>query len=386
MTTIIRAGSAHELLALVPSLAGFQPSRSLVCVAFEGGRSVGVLRHDLPRRARDRAALVAVVVATMCRMPGIDGVVPIAYTDGRFDAQQGAPERRLVELLAQRAAEAGFTVRDALCVASDGWGSYLDPALPATGHPLALIDECAAVAAVPEGERPGDGPAIHAALPEPDRTRARAIARELEGLATAGPGAEVFGRLGDDVDPVELVEHLLEPGSAPAVASAWFLHLAARPAFRDGMMLQFAFGPVIGAAAHEDAVESVDRAEAHGISIDELVRRELADGDLGEVHELLARLIVGQTTLRPERARVERAIEVVRRMIAEAPASFRVGPLCIGAWLCWALGRGSAAGALLDAALELDPAHGMAGLLEQHLCSGALPDWAFARPARFGGE
>ena len=34
MTTIIRAAAAHDLLALVPALAGFQPERSIVCVAF----------------------------------------------------------------------------------------------------------------------------------------------------------------------------------------------------------------------------------------------------------------------------------------------------------------------------------------------------------------
>lgn len=384
MTTTLRAGSAHEFLALVPHLAGFAPERSLLCVAFEGGRSVGVLRHDLPRRGRDRAALVAVVVATLCRMPGVDGVLPVVYTDDRFGARRAAPERRLVELLVDRADEAGFVVRDALCVAADAWGSYFEPGLPATGHPLELIERCAATEAVPEADRPVGGVASAGSIPEPDPDRARAIARELDALTTAAPGAGEFARLGESVDPVELVERLLEHGRVPEHVAAWFLHLASRPPFRDGMMLQFAFGPVVGAAAHDDAGELGTRAEACGVTVDELVRRELEDGRFDQVQEMLAGLIVGCTTLRPERPRVERAAEVMLRLIADAPDRYRVGPLCIAAWLNWALGRGSAAGALLDRALGLEPEHTMARLLERHLGSGALPDWAFLRPDRRG--
>ena len=122
MTTIIRAEQAHDFLALVPMLAGFRPERSIVCVAFRGNRTVGVLRHDLPRRARDRAPLVSVIVGTICRMPGIDAVVPVVYTDARF-AGRGIPERALLQLLVKEAERAGFTVRDALCRGADAWAS-----------------------------------------------------------------------------------------------------------------------------------------------------------------------------------------------------------------------------------------------------------------------
>ena len=146
-------------------------------------------------------------------------------------------------------------------------------------------------------------------------------------------------------------------------------------------MLQFAFGPVVGAAAHDDATAIAERAEASGESIDELVRREVAEGEHVEVTELLSRLLLGQSTLRPERARVERALELLRPLIANAPQTARVGPLCIAAWLAWSLGRGSAAGAFIDRAVEIDPAHSMAGLLAAFIGSGALPEWAFVRPS-----
>ncbi|GAA1748500.1 DUF4192 family protein [Agromyces humatus] len=383
MTTIIRAASAHDFLALVPSLAGFRPDRSLVCVAFEGNRTVGVLRHDLPSRARDRAALVSVVVGTLCRMPGVDAVVPVLYTDRTFESEGGIPERRLAEQLIRRAEQAGFVVRDALCRAADAWGSYLDRETPVSGHPLGMIDANPVTEQAPDAADALDAPGAGGVLPAPDGRVALRIAEALERFTDAEPGDAVFERLGDDIDPVELVESLVsgEPARQPALRLAWFLHLAARPAFRDGMMLQFAFGPVIGAAAHDDAIATAERADVSGESLDELVRREVAEGEHDEVSELLSRLLLGQSTLRPERARVERALELLRPLIANAPEADRVGPLCIAAWLSWSVGRGSAAGAFLDRAVELDPAHSMAGLLATFMGSGALPEWAFVRPA-----
>src|SRR6187402_1262526 len=127
MTTIIRAGGPHDLLALVPALAGFRPERSIVCVAFRGSRSAGVLRHDLPRRARDRSAVTDAIIGTLCRITGVDAIVPIVYTDATFAGAAGIPERALLNLVVRRAEQAGFHVRDALCRAADAWGSLLDP-------------------------------------------------------------------------------------------------------------------------------------------------------------------------------------------------------------------------------------------------------------------
>ena len=383
MTTIIRAASAHDFLALGPSLAGFQPRRSLVCVAFEGNRTVGVLRHDLPERARDFGALVSVVVGTLCRMPGVDAIVPVLYTDRTFRSARGIPERRLAEQLIRRAQDAGFVVRDALCRAEDAWGSYLDRSMPASGHPLAMIDENPVTDQAPDAAGALQAPDAIASLPTSDGPTAMRIAEAFERFGDADPGDPVLEQLGDDLDPVELVESLLsgDPTQQPALRLAWFLHLAARPAFRDGMMLQFAFGPVVGAAAHDDAIATAERADVSGESLDELVRREVADGEYREVAELLSRLLLGQSSLRPERPRVELALELLRLLITNAPEAARVGPLCIAAWLAWSIGRGSAAGAFIDRAVGIDPAHSMAGLLATFIGSGALPEWAFVRPS-----
>jgi hypothetical protein len=390
MTTIIRAAAAHDLLALVPALAGLVPERSIVCVAFRGSRSAGVLRHDLPRRARDRPSLVSAIVGTLCRMPGVDAVVPIAYTDRTFASSRGLPERALLSLLVRRFEQAGFQVRDALCRAADGWGSLLDPSTPDQAHALAMIDESAAAAALPAGDAAHGSSTASGRLPERDEELAAAIAAELAAFGEVDDVEVQLERLGDVADPVALVEALVDEGDvAPDGADsrrplglrlAWFVHLAERPPLRDAMMLQFAFGPVVGAAAHDDALETAERAERRGETVDELVRRELADGAEGEVSEMLGRLLLGRSSLRPDHGRVERALEVVRTAAAHAPHELRVAPLCIAAWLAWSLGRGSAAGALVELALEAEPGHSMASLLAAFIGSGTLPEWAFADP------
>lgn len=383
MTTIIRAGGAHDLLALVPALTGFRPERSIVCVAFRGNRSIGVLRHDLPRRPRDRPALVTAIVGTLCRMPGVDAVVPIAYTDAMFSAGRGLPERPLLSLLVRRAEQAGFLVRDALCRAADAWGSYLDPDTPPSGHPLAMIDESDAASLAPASSSGLGSASSGGDLPQGDERVATEIAAELDALADGAHVEAHLARLGADADPLELVEALLrdDPGSHAVSRLAWFAHLADVPSMRDAMMLQLAFGPVVGRLAHDDAEATVTRAADRGETIDELVRREVERGEEDEVSELLGRLLLGQTTTRPDPRRIERALDVLRPLIANLAAGHRAGTLCIAAWLSWALGRGSAAGALIDSALEADPAHSMAQLLSAFIGSGALPEWAFAEPA-----
>lgn len=384
MTTIIRAEAAHEFLALVPTLAGFRPERSIVCVAFHANRTVGVLRHDLPPRARDRAALVSTIIGTLCRMPGVDAVVPVVYSDATFAGSRGVPEHALLGLVVKRAQQAGFLVRDALCHAADAWGSILDPDTPATGYPLALIVESTIVRRAPAEAEVLTSPAASGELEEAEPEMAAAIAAALEEFEAVDRAEAAIARLGRNADPVELVETLVARGATkhPAIRLAWFLHLAGRPPLRDAMMLQFAFGVVVGEAAHDDAVASAARAERRGETMDELVRREIAEGEADEVSELLTRLMMGQSTLRPERRRVERALALLRRLIANAPERRRVGPLCIAAWLAWSLGRGSAAGALLDLALAQEPEHPMASLLHAFIGSGALPEWAFAQPDR----
>jgi hypothetical protein len=421
MTTIIRAESAHDFLALVPSLAGYHPERSLVCVAFRGRRTVGVLRHDLPERLRDHPALVEAIVGLLCKMSGVDGVVPIAYTDTAF-GRRGMPQRPLLELLVARAGDAGFEVRDAFCVAPDGWALLPAGAARVKVRPLDLIEQSPASAhpgarvasagvadlldeAAPD---PGLAPAIEHALAEIDGLADPAAApgrsvgdhdfdRDRD-AADAGGAATILDRLGDLLDPVALGEHFAadrdrrpdRSGGLGVDELAWLLHLASIPAIRDALMLQFAFGPVIGEVALDAHANGpggtvADRTDDPRQPNDrEEPRRPLPRDE--DVDDLLARLLVGQTSVRPDPDRIERVLGVLGVAVANAPVGYRPGTLCIAAWLAWALGRGSAAGAMLERALSEEPGHRMAGLLLTFIGSGSLPEWAFSEPVARAGQ
>lgn len=392
MTTIIRAEAAHDFLALVPALVGYRPSRSLLCVAFDGNRTAGVLRHDLPRGGPAREALVGSVVGTLCRMIQADAVVPVVYTDARF-ADGGLPERELLAGIVDRAEEAGFLVRDALCVASDGWGSLLDDELPASGRELGLIAD-SPLARHPDALRaPADSATELVRIPPADPAVAARIAEVLGSLRAVGaddgddveadrvPSARsapaqdallaLDAAIGDALDPFVAAELLAQGGAETTTSEmlAWFVHLAACPPFRDAMMLQVAFGPVIG----ELALECADEASERG------ARPPASDPtDPESAEEFLSRLLLGHAAARPDIGRVERALDSIVVAIANAPDPDRAGALCVAGWLAWALGRSSSAGALVGLALEADPEHSMAGLLHRFIGSGALPEWAFS--------
>ncbi|UOE44615.1 DUF4192 family protein [Agromyces larvae] len=393
MTEIIRAGSAHEFLALVPAIAGYRPERSLVCVAFRGNRTAGLLRLDLPTRIADHDSVAGQVIGTLCRMPGVDALVPVVYTSSGYASTRARREQRLLDRILRDAEDAGFEVRDALRVARDGWGSVLDSETPESGHPLALI-EPAGRARGATAARIADG----AVLPRSDARYRRAVGEAIDTFAELGR-RDAFGRhgtgrrleaaldaLGESADPVVLVEQLarvrLEADGEPpeALLIGWLVHLAEVPRYRDAMMLQFAFGALAGEAAFEFGLDGLD-AEPRGRYDDDV--DEQAEGASGPDRSsplgdpMPARLLLGLSTVRPDVDRVERALAVLRLALAHVEPARRAGLACMAAWLSWALGRGSAAAVFLDLADRGDPGCTMAGLLRTFFGTGALPEWAF---------
>ncbi|WP_394551411.1 DUF4192 family protein [Agromyces sp. MMS24-JH15] len=416
MTRIIRAEAPHDFLALVPALAGYLPTRSLVCVAFRGNRTAGLVRHDLPERGAGHDALAGQVVATLCRMPGVDALVPIAYVGGGFEARPSRAARALVGMVVDRAEDAGFLVRDAFVVAADGWASTFDTEAPAAGHPISRISASGArhdpAVQASEGGRVDDAAVLpptdvaladevaavlgaladacdheRAAACDPACDLERAAARDpacdperdpdraaepdrdrtADAAAALGPArfVDLLHVLGDDADPVRFVERLVarrrrgRRGAAPerdANLLAWLTHLSGLPACRDAMMLQVAFGELVGEAV-----------------LDESLTRDPARDD-----PMSARLLLGRSSVRPDVGRVERGLAILRSALAHAPQERHAGLACMAAWLAWTLGRGTAAAALLERAFDADPGHPMAGLLQRFLGTGALPEWAFS--------
>ena len=260
-TPIVKTKEAYDFLALVPQLVGFLPERSIVLVAFRGNRTCGAMRFNLPDPAapdRVHKRVATSLIGTLCKIPGVDAVVPVAYTDDRFAAVTGMPHERFADTLIRRAELSGFVVRDALCVGADGWGSYLESGCPAGGHPLSEIATSTVHEELPAGARLELATLqSRADLPQVDPAAKRRVARELERYQRLGRTAdslpELIEMVRDILDPVETAEHALAWDAArlQAADAAALLFLVQGPANRDQMMLQFAFGEQVGIQTFE---------------------------------------------------------------------------------------------------------------------------------------
>jgi hypothetical protein len=376
---IVKAPDAASFLGLVPTLVGMEPVESLVLVVFRGKRTCGALRLDLPRLAGDVALkrFTNTMIGMVCRVDGADGVVPVAYTRSPF---RRAP-RALMLRLAQRARTAGLDVKDLLIVAGDGWGSLLDPDLPPGGRSLEhirpalldgeppLLDVEAALQLPrvgPESLREFDARlADWESLPDGTGTPVHGFdpSAGLSGRSfgrAALPGPPFVERVLAGLDAGPVIEGMLHPhpeGGAPCACLALLAALADRPVLRDLAMLQFAWGPEFGAHVRK--------------------RTLLEDGGPLQKAEPVTLAFSGGDMPRPDPRRIDAGLRIVILAAAHLPARERAPLFSMAAWLHWALGHGSIAGAFADRAARDDPRYPFAELLQNLFASGALPEWAF---------
>ena len=391
MTTIVKAATASDFLALVPRLVGFHPHESLVFVAFRGNRTCGAMRFDLPApdpAASDAAApasattrssrvderIATTLVGMLSKLSGVDAVVPVVYTGATFAAGPGIPRSAFIGSVVARLRFSGFTVRDALCVAADGWGSYLDPDCPARGRPLADVESSRILDGVPPADLgPVGSVADRAALPEADPHERRSVVAALERFtavldarapwrsarkATRGPEVDSDPGLPslDDI-PATLEEIVSHPSAAvDPLGAAFVIAISRAPAIRDVVMMQWAFDRAVGARVLADAADYSRGVPAGALET--------------------AGLMLGRGP-RPDQERVDGAIAVLKSITAMAPDADRAPLYCMLAWLNWALGRSSVADVFVTEALRVDTGYGLADLLRAVLDRAILPEWAF---------
>lgn len=367
MSTIVRAGSPAEFLALVPHLLGCTPRQSLAVITFAGGRSLGALRVDLPDPAVSEVdSIASTVIGMACKVPRTDAVAAVVYTDLRLTDVEDTPHRALVEALVARADICGLRVTDALIVGPDGWDGYFSPA---ADGPRSL-DEIAADPGVP-GLPEVDGDQFAAAmLPSAPPSEASAVyrlltdiehllARSKEGRRLPARRRAAAGRVLDDVtDPPAVFERFVAPGiplDADAIAAVSFC--LQRPALRDVALMQW-----VGDITTGDATYGAQHAygEGHPFPAD------------------LARPMWGEGA-HPDPARLLRALDRCRYVAAATPREGRAGPLAACAWLAWATGRSTHASAYVAQALEIDARHGLADIVRTLTDRGRLPEWVFER-------
>jgi len=368
-TTIITAGSAAEFLSLLPRMLGFRPRRSLVLVPFARTRTLGAMRLDLPDEGADIEAYAATCIGMVCRVASADSVALVVFDDASFDADGTPPRDELARALVSKADACGLGIVDALCVADDGWDSFVRPEpAPRSLDELEIDPSGAERLAEPDGDQWSGSE-----LPEVDETDAATVASALAALAEAVAVLCTDAALDEStrVDPraldaavalddlPALFEGMLawdasELDPFDAATAAWCL---SRPALRDIALVGWTAGPQRG---------------------DEALAAQLR-WEKGEPYPAeLAQIMWGEGA-QPEPRRLLDALAVIRAVAALAPESHRAGPLAVCAWLSWAAGRSTHAESYAKRAVETEPEHGLAEIVLSFVTAGHLPDWAFHR-------
>lgn len=354
MTTVIRKASSADLLAALPALVGRAPRQSVVLIAFRGKRTHAALRFDLPRAGFARFTSTA--VGMFCKIEGAEDVVPVICSDDAVITHD-----ELMTVVVRRFRHAGFAVRDALVMGSDGWGSHFDP--DRRVHPLAEIADAAERLAL-EPNAP-----LPERVPRADDLSCRRMRDELAQfrMLVAGDGECEPDDLGA-LDPIADLPFFAEGAmtwtdAELAGRGALLLFALQGPPARDLVMLQWAFGLDLG-----DAMWSADTC--FGIEARKVYTN---------VDELAAELMLGRGPS-PDVARIEAAIALLTTLISRADDVDRPAPLCMLAWLTWALGRGSDAGTHVDEVRAIAPDYSMGQLLHTMFRVGTMPDWVFSSP------
>nr|WP_274638116.1 DUF4192 family protein [Microbacterium bovistercoris] len=381
---ILSSTTGADFLATLPTLTGFTVNDSILIVPFHGKRTMGVMRVDLPpdddRRQHDKISALA--LAALSRLSGCDGVVFAVYADQTFPVAFARWEG-LISALERRCEDAGFTVKDAFCVAADGWASWYEQDPAFDGHPPAEIDRSplAEQAARVRGGRelPAQGQA--AQLPPADPWLAEALPEAVDDLEFGGRERDAFGgyRPAAPLDAIALIERVLarEPEDVPLPDLARLAVLSVTAARRDEMTVQIAFGRKAGRRLRADSDRLHALMRRTGKSMDELVAAEMphARGTaLGE----LGGLFTGESRREPKVKRVRRAIVLLGRIAVHLTPDQRPDLLCMLSWLHWALGSASAAAHHAESALRVAPDHRMARTLLAMFSSGRLPEWVYA--------
>ncbi|WP_426320147.1 DUF4192 family protein [Microbacterium sp. E-13] len=381
--TIVKASSPADLLAVLPFLAGGPIPPGIAIAPFAGRRTPAVLRHDLPSRetTAEYQSVASRLLGMVSRLGGCDGVAIAIYTDDPVDVAL----HRFAELeqhLLSRFRSGGFVVIDTFCVGSDGWACFDER----TRRPLSEIAQSpAGLTAALDVQAES---CLNGTLPKTDAPLASRVAIALADLRH-GARADAFGRLVPSplADPIDAFERMLTDDSAGTGAHrlAELIATLQTEGDYDRVLVQAALGPDRAADHWAKTLDRRRRAAALGTTPFQLMQREARRRPHRREHEV-GELLCGQGRLRPDRARLRRAAEIISFATAHAPRDDRPTMLCVLAWLHWALGMGSSAGRLLTSAAAIRPEHELTALLNTLTVAFTLPSWVLDRDLRHGTQ
>lgn len=132
--TILRATNSADFLAALPRLTGMRAPESLFVVLFDGKRTLGAARVDLPERLGEQLENPGPELATWLKavaglaLKGDSAVIVIDTASRLTKRPEQSPHGVLTAVLANALRAAGVSLKDALVVGSDGWASFADGA------------------------------------------------------------------------------------------------------------------------------------------------------------------------------------------------------------------------------------------------------------------
>lgn len=314
MTPTMSLRSPADLIAAIPYLLGFHPTRSVVVVGMRDKRIEFAARGDLDAPPGFIDYYTAVVLRQGVEAVAVLGYGPADRVDGPVKEASAALERH------------GLTLVDALRVSDDRYWSYLcanPECCSPDGVPYDVTSSDIAVAATLSGQ-----------VALPDR---QALVRRIEPV---GFLAREAMRQATERADCRLAEML---GAAPP-------------------------GDVLGGRVMRDAGAAAVRAAVAR-------HREgglLTDDEVAWLTVLLVHLPVRDYAWEhtgPEEWHVDLWADVVRRAEEEVVAA----PASLLAFAAWLSGQGALANAGVDRALAADPAYAMALLMRDVLQRGIPP-------------
>jgi hypothetical protein len=366
MSPIVKAKRPAEFLLALPRMLGYTPAQSILVQTFVSRRTAASLRVDLPAsdepgvehgEQRMRAAADA-VMRLISRVPGVDAVLLVVYTEEPASTEGMPPRAELIQQIVSRMASAGLGIIDALHTSGDSWVSYLDSergslsALEAE-ELRAQLDECE-----PSGARLRQSQGAAPIEPASDHDRGRVLEavqrltrdeRERDRLWEPQVALRLWSDASESV-PVELPTEVV-------AALLWSLR---DKGVRDCALMQLVWGIEAGESAARDT-ENLRR----GTPVP---------------HGSVLETFVGEGRAAPNALRIEAAVRMLRHLVSLAPQPWQLAPLTLLAWLEWARGSGSSAGDYLDQALGIGPGYELARLFQQMIGTGRVPDWVGRAP------
>ncbi|WGW13328.1 DUF4192 domain-containing protein [Saxibacter everestensis] len=372
-TTAITLREPRDLIAWVPYHLGFRPRDSLVLAAVRRtGREFRIgltARLDYPPDTATGLSQAAANAYAHALDPDrqANAVIAIIYSDLNLE-EQGDQAKASARLLEEALETAGREAFDVFWVGEHGWGSLLcdDAACcPARGRPLEqLTDSSVSAQMIFAGQVAAASVAEMLELPAVSEARRESVAKAALLAADWRRSEIVQGRhemwAARSIDRWRDAMQRFQNGTEPAASLLGRLAVALCDSWiRDAVLVDIAGW---GGRSGDDEAEP------------DLVKAVATRGGGPEVTRIAAG-IAGALDEPPAESRLRLAERLLRHCAACFDDEHRPPCLTVLAWIEWARGHGSAAGHLLDQALQIDPEYRLAVLMETAVSNALMPAW-----------